>query len=331
MKIGFVGLGNMGTALGNLVASNGHDIIGWEYNKDVVEEINYKKENSKFLPNVELNARLKATNDLSEVFDKCKIVFIAIPSVYIKSTLSPFKGKINKEIILVNLAKGIDSESYLTSFQILSMLFPQNKKLMLSGPSIANEFSKKMPTIVVLAGRDISDLQIVSRVLDNEFFRTRFSDDEVGVELGGLLKNIYAIGLGMFDGKDIKSINFRSAYLTIALEEMTRIGVACGAKRETFSYLSGMGDLIATSLSEHSHNRRFGELLAKGLNINEIKNKMGVLPEGYNTLKTILHIVEKFHIFAPLAKNLWDVVNGRYTVEKFIYFFIKDFIEEERL
>lgn len=329
MKVGFIGLGNMGTAMANLIASNGYEVIGWEHDENVVDEINSKNLNSKFLPRIELNPVLKATKELSSVFDNCEVVFIAIPSVFIKNTLQSFKDGVAENIVLVNLAKGIDSNTGLTSFQTISLLFPQSRKIMLSGPSVANEFVKKMPTVVVLAGKNKSDLSAISHILDNEYFRTRFSDDEIGVELGGILKNIYAIGLGMFDGKNIKSVNFRSTYLTIALEEMRKIGITLGAKKETFSYLSGMGDLLATSLSEHSHNRRLGELSAGGLSLKEIENKMGVLPEGYNALKAILYIAEKFHVSTLLAKSLWDVINGRYDVEKFIYLFIKDFIEGE--
>jgi glycerol-3-phosphate dehydrogenase (NAD(P)+) len=198
---------------------------------------------------------------------------------------------------------------------------------MLSGPSIANEFARQMPTVVVIAGQRKSDLLRVSHLLDSKTFRTRFSDDEIGVELGGILKNIYAIGLGMFDGQNITSINFRSVYLTIAVEEMARIGEGFGAEIETFLYLSGIGDLLATALSEHSHNRHMGELLARGLSLEEIKAEMGVLPEGYNTLKVMLYITEKLHISIPLAKGLWDVINGRDQADKFIHSFIKDFVE----
>ena len=181
--------------------------------------------------------------------------------------------------------------------------------------------------IVVLAGQQVTDLVQVARVLDASHFRTRFSHDAMGVELGGLLKNIYAIGLGLFDGMDIDSVNFRAVYLTIALEEIARFGVAMGAQIETFLYLSGIGDLLATSLSRHSHNRRLGELLAQGLHLPAIRDEMGVLPEGYNTLQAVLYIAEKQHVALPLAKGLWDVINGRYEAERFINSFIKDFVE----
>jgi glycerol-3-phosphate dehydrogenase (NAD(P)+) len=327
MDVGVVGLGNLGTAIANLIASNGHRVLGWEYNASVVEQINRKRVNAQFLAGVELHANLQATGSLQDVFERCETIFVALPSAFVQRTLDPVRGQARREMLIVNLAKGIDAQSGLTSFQIISALFPDNRAIMLSGPSIANEFARGMPTVVMIAGRSTSDLLRVARLLDNRYFRVRFSDDAVGVELGGILKNAYVIGLGMFDGKQIESINFRSVYLTLALEEMTRIGVSLGAQKETFAYLAGMGDLLATALSQHSHNRRLGVLLASGHLIKEIEQIMGVLPEGYNTIQTILTIAEKMHVPAPLAKGLWDVIDGRHSAERFIYAFIKDFVE----
>lgn len=327
MKTAIIGLGNLGTAVGNLVASNGYDVIGWEYSPAVVAEINEHHTNQRYLPEIDLDPRLTATSQLESVIAEAGVIFIALPSVYLKSTLEPMRGKANPSAPIVNMAKGIDKVTGLTSFQMITDLFPNNPGIMLSGPSVANEFARHMPTTVVIAGSKKSDLLMVSRLLDNDYFRTRFSDDTIGVELGGVLKNIYATGLGMFDGKNINSVNFRAVYLNIALEEMARFGVAMGARLETFLYLSGMGDLLATSLSEHSHNRRLGELLAQGHHLPEIKELMGVLPEGYNTLQAVLYIAEKLHVSLPLAKGLWDVINDRYEVDRFIRSFIKGFVE----
>jgi glycerol-3-phosphate dehydrogenase (NAD(P)+) len=215
----------------------------------------------------------------------------------------------------------------LTAHQTIGKIFPANPKIMLSGPAIANEFSKGMPTVVMIAGKNFQDLLQVSHLMDNDHWRTRFSDDEMGVELGGILKNIYASGLGLFDGEGITSINFRAVYLTLALEEMSRFGVCMGAKLETFLYLAGMGDLVATALSEHSHNRQMGELLAKGMTLDEIKQEMGVIPEGYNTLRTVLYFAEKMHLTLPIAKGIWDVMHGRNSAHSFIYSFIRDFVD----
>ncbi len=327
MRIGLVGLGNLGSAIGNLVAANGFDVIGWEYNVEVAREINEHHENRRYLPGITLKPNLKATTDLFELTRSVDMIFVAIPSVFIKPTLEQLRQDLNQEVIIVNMAKGIDRETGLTSFQTIATLFPNNRKIMLSGPSIANEFAREMPTVIVLAGERREDLLHVAHVLDNDCFRTRFSDDYIGVELGGILKNIYSIGLGLFDGKQITSVNFRSVYLTIAMEEIARIGVAMGAKIETFLYLAGMGDLLATSLSQHSHNRKLGEYLAHGLTLSEIKEKMGVFPEGYNTLQVVLYIAEKLHVSMPLAKGLWDVIHSRYGAEMFIKSFIKDFVE----
>ncbi|HVN52897.1 MAG TPA: NAD(P)H-dependent glycerol-3-phosphate dehydrogenase [Anaerolineaceae bacterium] len=327
LKIGIIGLGNLGSAVGNLIACNGHAVLGWEHDPAVAREIQEKHSNSRFLAGVELHPGLQATTVLSQVVTQSRVIFVSIPSAFIQSTLAPYREQIDPGTILVNLAKGIDAGTGLTSFQTLSGLFPLNPKIMLSGPSIANEFVRRLPTVVVLAGKRISDQLLVARLLENDYFRTRFSDDEIGVELGGILKNIYAIGLGLFDGKQITSINFRAVYLTLAMEEITTIGVAMGAHIETFLYLSGIGDLLATSLSEHSHNRRMGELLAQGLTLPQIEQEMGVAPEGYNTLKAMLYIAEKLHVAMPLAKGLWDVIHGRYTAERFITSFIRDFVD----
>ena len=327
MDVGVVGLGNLGTAIANLIAANGHRVLGWEYDPTVVEEINAAQANTRFLPGVALNANLRATHALEDVFQASTTVFIALPSAFITHTLEPVKTYLPGATTLVNLAKGIDGQTGLTSFQMLAGLFPTNTKVMLSGPSIANEFARGMPTVVMIAGRNTAELLHVARLLDNQHFRVRFSDDAIGVELGGILNNAYVIGLGMFDGQRIESVNFRSVYLTLALEEMTRIGAALGAREATFAYLAGMGDLLATALSQHSHNRKLGVLLAGGQTLKEIEQAMGVLPEGYNTIQTILTIAEKLHVPAPLAKGLWDVINGSYSAERFTYAFIKDFVE----
>lgn len=293
MKVGVIGLGNLGTAIANLIATNGYDVIGWEYHETVVTEINRAHTNSRFLPGVPLSPRVAATASVGEIFAQADTVFLALPSAFVRATLDPVREQVPRVTVLVNLAKGIDRATGLTSFQLLGMLFPGNTTIMLSGPSIANEFTRGQPTVVMIAGHSTADLMAVARLLDNQRFRVRFSADAVGVELGGILKNAYVIGLGMFDGKQIDSLNFRSVYLTLALEEMTRIGSALGAREQTFAYLAGMGDLLATALSPDSHNRRMGVLLGTGHGLKEIEQTMGVLPEGYNTIQMILLIAEK--------------------------------------
>ena len=262
--IGMIGLGNLGTALANVVATNGYGVLGWEYQAAVVSAINTKHENPQFLPGVPLDTKVHATNRLVDVAEHCGTIFVALPSRYIHSTLAPFRGQVPPSTVLVNTAKEIDRNTGLTAAQTLAALFP------------ANEFARGLPTVVMLAGRPTGMLFGIARLLDNTHFRVRFSDDEIGVELGGVLKNAYVIGLGLFDGKQIASVNFRSVYLTLALEEMTRIGVALGGRADTFAYLAGMDDLLATALSDASHNRRMGQLLADDRSLGEIEHTMGV-------------------------------------------------------
>lgn len=327
MPVGVVGLGNIGAALGNLIASQGHQVVGWEYNERVVAEINESRINGTFLPGIQLHPQLRATTQLAEVLQACDVLFVALPSAYIRATLEPHRAVLPVDMIIVNAAKGIERRTGLTATQTIASLFPHNPRVMLSGPSIANEFARGLPTVVMIAGSRQRDLLQVAQLLDTNYFRVRFSQDEVGVELGGILKNAYVIGLGLFDGQGVRSVNFRAVYLTLALEEMTRIGVALGAQPETFAYLAGLGDLLATALSEDSHNRKLGQLLATGRSLAEIEQTMGVLPEGYNTIQTILLLAEKLHVPAPLAKGLWEVINGRVGAERFIYAFIKDFVD----
>ncbi len=325
MRVGVIGLGNMGTAMANLIASNGFEVLAWEYFSEVVREVNEKHVNSRFLPGVELSPKLRATENLEEVLLGSDVVFVAIPSAYIRRTLAPFSGRVSRHVVLVNLAKGIEESTCLLASQVISSLFPDNEVLVLSGPTIANEFSRKKPTVAVLAGSKIQDLLKVAKLLDAPHFRIRFSRDKLGVELGGVLKNVYAMGWGVLEGFGVKSRNFLAAYITIALKEMAKLGSVMGARKETFLGFSGIGDLLATCLSEHSHNRRLGLLLAKGSSIGEIEQKMGNLPEGYRTLKSVLYIAEKLGVELPLARSLFELIHGRISVKEFISGVIRNF------
>ncbi len=318
MQVGIIGLGNFGTAIANLAASNGHDVLGWEYHEAVVDAINTSHVNDRFLAGVALDTRLRATVDIRAVCEKSDVLLVAIPSAFIRSTLAPVRDYVGPDTLIVNLAKGINAETGQTAFQLLSEVFPDHGKALLSGPSIANEFARGMPTTVVLAGANRKDLLLLAKILETDTFRTRFSEDVVGVELGGILKNMYAIGLGMFDGVGIKSINFRSTYLTLGLEEIVRFGTAMGGKVESFLYLAGVGDLLATSMSEHSHNRHFGEMLGSGHSIEQIQADMGVLPEGYRTIQQVLFMAEKMHVSIPMVRGLWAVMEGKMSPGAYI-------------
>lgn len=308
MPAGLIGLGNMGCAIANLMAGNGHAVLGWEFDASVVADIQHNHRNERFLPGVALHENLLATGDLKAVLADGDPLFIALPSRFIRPTLEPLRTHIPAGTLLVNIAKGLDADSGKTAFTQLNELFPNNPCLQLSGPSIANEFAREQPTAVVLAGANVEQRQQVSALLDNAFFATQHSDDPVGVELGGILKNIYALGLGLMEGSNIANINFKGAYLTQALQEMQQLGAALGAKPESFLGIAGIGDLIATALSEHSHNVRMGRLLAQGQS-----NQVALPPEGLNTLRVALRLAQQHALKLPLAAGLDAVIAGRET------------------
>lgn len=318
MEIGMVGLGNMGTAVANNIAGNGHNVTGWEYFVDVVGEINTKHRNSKYLKGIELSPKLRATVGLEEAVKDKELVFIALPSSFIKQALSPVAGKLAKGAVVVNLAKGIEETTCLTATGMLAELFTGHEVVALSGPSIANEFARGLPCGVVLAGKSRETLFRIAHAIETPRFRARFSSDVVGVEWSGILKNIYAIGLGIIHGSGFDSINFKAVYLTRALEEMADLVEAMGGERHTVHYLAGLGDLLATSLSEHSHNRRLGEMLSEGKNLEQAKQEMGILPEGIKVMRIAVYLSEKYHVAMPVAEGIHKSVDGGMSAKEFV-------------
>jgi len=309
MATGIIGMGNMGTALANLIAHNGHEVLGWEYAAAVVDQVN-DTHTSPYLADIPLSPRIRATHTLADVIRQCPVIFITLPSRFIEPTLHSVLGQLPADAVIVNIAKGLDASSGETAFARLQRLLPNNRCVHLSGPSIANEYAHGLPTAVVLASHHPEVLPGVSRLLDCAHFRTRHSSDPSGVELGGVLKNIYAFGLGVLSAA-ADNINFKGAYLTAALQEMQTLGVALGAKPESFLGIAGIGDLIATALSEHSHNVGAGKLFAAGKSLQEVEQSVGTLPEGYFTLLAALQLASQHDVSLPVASQLRSIVEGK--------------------
>jgi glycerol-3-phosphate dehydrogenase (NAD(P)+) len=323
MEIGLIGLGNMGTAIAVLMAGKGHNVLAWEYHASVVKEVNKRHVNTRFLPGVVLPPSIRATADLEQVVGSCDTLCIAIHTIFFREVLVPFSNRLAPGSLVVNLAKGIEEDTCKTPSQVLGEIFPQARVVVLSGPTIANEFSLGCPAAAVIAGESMEDLHRAASFLDTESFRTRFSGDVIGVEWGGVLKNVYAIGLGLMDGVGMESLNFKAAFLTRALREMMTFVNALGGDGKTVCSIAGLGDLLATALSLHSHNRRMGELLGQGLTLEEVEREIGVIPEGYRTLKAVLYLAEKHCIFLPLAGSIWDMITGGVSPESVARDFIR--------
>ncbi len=309
-KIAIIGAGNMGTTLGGVIAENGHEILLCGVDKNVVDSINNENENIVYLPGVKLSKNISATLDLEELVNFSDIIVIAIPSIYLRSTIQKIPKELLKNKIIVNCTKGIELDSLKLTTDVLKEELGEDFNghiADLSGPSIAKELSQKMLTAVMIACDDNEVLSKLKKIFTTSYFRVETSNDMIGVELGGVIKNVYSIGIGICDVL-VGSMNTRALLLTEALKEMCQLGVKMGADKHTFYQLSGFGDLVATCLSEHSRNRRFGKLFAEGDSIEHAQKEIGQITEGYYAAEAI-HKLSKIHgIKMPFAEHVYQIL-----------------------
>lgn len=291
MKTAVIGSGNMGTALACLLADNGHTVTCWDHMPEVVEDIVKNHHNSRFLPDVALPSSVTADILLNHVVREARLIFIATPSLYFRQVVKEASPFSMPEAVVVGAAKGLESGTHKRMSQVYSeaALHAPDHYVALSGPSIANEFAHKKPTAIVLAGTSTSCVQKAVAALANPYFRVEVSNDLLGVEVAGVLKNIYALGFGLLDGLNHGSPNLKAAFVIMALKEMKQVAVAMGAKEGTLEGLAGLGDLVTTGFSADSHNRRLGEYLATGMEYDAAVEKLGgVVPEGVRTLEMLM-------------------------------------------
>lgn len=304
-----LGAGNMGTTLAKVVAENGHDVLLWDIQKSVVDNINRAHKNKKFLPQQKLPVRIHATQNLEEALEASNIIVLAIPSLYLRSVLKKIPKNLLKHEIWVNCSKGIEPGSLKRMGQVLEEMTRKSgaKIVDFSGPSIANELCKRDLTGVMLASHSPQALKKISALFKNKYFRVKTSSDLIGVELGGIMKNVYCIGIGITETLH-KSTNTRSYLLTQALDEMMTLGKALGAKAETFSGLAGMGDLIATCLSADSRNRKLGEAIARGKSVAAAQKEIGQVTEGYYAAAALSTLARKHRVKLPLLQRVYKIL-----------------------
>lgn len=291
MKTAVIGSGNMGTALACLLADNGHTVTCWDHMPEVVEDIRKNHQNSRFLPDIHLPSSVTADHLLNHVVREAQLILIATPSLFFRQVVKEFSPFSMPQAVVLGTSKGLEvvTEKRMSQVYAEAAMHTPDHYVALSGPSIANEFARKRPTAVVIAGTNHSCLHKAAGALANPYFRVETSGDLLGVELGGVLKNIYALGFGLLDGLNHGSPNLKSAFLIMALKEMKEIAVTMGAQEKTLDGLAGLGDLITTGFSPDSHNRKLGEYLASGMGYEKALEKLGgVVPEGVKTLEMIL-------------------------------------------
>ena len=320
MKAAVIGSGNMGRALAHLLADNGHTVVCWDHIPEVVEDIRKNHQNTQFLPGIILPSTVTADLLLNHVVREAQIIFVAVPSLYFRHIVKEFSPFAMPQAVVVGAAKGLESGSGKRMSQVYAevALHDADHFVALSGPSIANDFARKKPSAVVIACLNHSALQKASTVLSNPYFRVEISADIAGVELGGVVKNIYALGFGLLDGLDHGSSNLKAAFVTMALKEMKDITRQMGAQEKTLEGLAGLGDLVTTGFSADSHNRKFGELLAQGMEYNKAVAQIGgVVPEGVRTLDVILEKVGAT-VETPLARLIHTCIHQPAARAKFV-------------
>lgn len=306
LRLAFLGGGSFGTAMANLAARNGCDATLWVRDKRTVKAMAKSQMNKKYLPGYKLDDHLKYSHDLASAVKDKDIIFLAVPSLAFRETLKNIAPFITGQSI-VSLTKGMEKDTFALMSDIIRDELPEVNFGVMSGPNLAIEIMKNMPSATVIASHSEPLRHAVQAALHSAFFRVFASDDIHGVELGGALKNIYAIAMGMAAAYDVGE-NTKAMLLTRALAEMSRFGVETGANPLTFLGLSGVGDLYATCSSELSRNYRIGNMLGRGMSIDAAVKKLGQTAEGVNTIQQVHEKATKEGIYMPITHALYAVI-----------------------
>lgn len=302
-KVGILGAGGWGTALALLLHNNGHDVTVWSIDKKEVEMLQTERENRAKLPGVKLPPDMKITNDLEEGMKDKDFLVLAVPSIYTRSTARSMKPYLKPGQIVVNVAKGIEESTLMTLSEQIEEELPEADVAVLSGPSHAEEVGRGLPTTCVVGARTRQTAEYLQDAFKNEVFRVYTSPDILGIELGGSLKNVIALAAGIADGLGYGD-NTKAALITRGIAEITRLGVKMGGKAESFSGLTGIGDLIVTCASVHSRNRRAGYLMGQGKTMQEAMDEVNMVVEGVYSAKAAIKLAEKYEVSMPIIEQV---------------------------
>ena len=306
LKIAVLGGGSFGTAMANLSSKNGCQVTLWVRDKRSVKSMQKTHINKKYLPDHKLDERLQFTHDLQAAVKGKDLIFVAVPSAAFRETLQKIAPFISAQAI-VSLTKGMEKDTFALMSDVIADELPNVAFGVMSGPNLAKEIMNNMPSATVIASQSAALRLAVQTALHSAFFRVFASDDLIGVELGGALKNIYAIAMGMAAAYDIGE-NTKAMILTRALAEMSRFGVQAGANPLTFLGLSGVGDLYATCSSTLSRNYQIGNMLGRGMSLDQAIKKLGQTAEGINTIQQVNEKAMKAGIYMPITHALHDII-----------------------
>jgi len=318
MKISVLGAGTWGTALAILLAENKHEITLWSKLPKEIEELNKNRSNIKNLPGAVLPDSVVVTTDLEVALREPEILVMAVASVYVRETANRIADMLPEGTIIVNVAKGIEEATLKTLTEVIAEEIPQAEVAVLSGPSHAEEVSRKIPTTIVAGADKRSVADKIQDAFMTDFFRVYTSPDVIGIELGGSLKNVIALAAGVLDGAGFGD-NTKAALMTRGIAEISRLGVAMGGKYETFAGLSGMGDLMVTCTSKHSRNRNAGVLIGQGKSAKEAMEEVNQVVEGVYSARAAFLLGEKYQVELPIVEQVNKVLFEEKPVKEAIY------------
>ncbi len=309
-KIAVIGAGSWGTALAITLSNKGHEVKIWDVNKEHLQELKDNRENVRYLPGVKFSEKLQPVDTVAEAIDDARMVLFSAPAQRFRSALENALPYISQDMIIVNVAKGIEQKTLKRMSEIAHDKMANMKYVTLSGPSHAEEVGLSMPTTVVVASTDIKLAEYVQDIFMTDKFRVYTSGDVIGVELGGALKNIIALGAGISDGMGYGD-NAKAAMMTRGIAEIARLGVKLGADVHTFSGLTGIGDLIVTCTSMHSRNRRCGIMIGEGMTPKDATEKVGMVVEGMFTTEAAYELAQREGVEMPITEGIYAVINDK--------------------
>ena len=304
-KAGVIGAGSWGTALAILLSGNGHEVTVWSHRKEEAERLSKEREHKSKLPGIHLPEDIVFTGEIEDACEGQDFIVMAVPSTHVRETARMIKDLVKENQIIVDVSKGIEEKTLMTLTQQIEDEIPWAQAVVLSGPSHAEEVANELPTTVVIGAKRKETATYLQKMFMNEFFRVYTSPDILGIELGGSLKNVIALAAGIADGLGYGD-NTKAALITRGIHEISRLGVRMGGSVESFSGLTGIGDLIVTCASVHSRNRKAGYLIGQGKSMQEAMDEVKMVVEGVFSTKAAVKLGKKYEVSLPII----EAVNG---------------------
>lgn len=306
-KIAVLGDGGWGTTLAIHLSRKGYPVVLWSAFADYARFLDRRRYNPKFLPGIKIPSAIVITDDVKLAIQQAKVILVAVPSRFFRRVLKKIKNQALKGKIILSVAKGFEGATLQRMSTVIEEELGKVRLAVLSGPTIAREVVKGIPTTAVIASHNKETARFLQKIFNNENFRIYTNTDLVGVELGGSLKNVIAIACGVSDGLQFGT-NTKAAILARGLAEITRLGKAMGAKEKTFAGISGLGDLVTTCISPLSRNRFVGEELGKGRSLKEIISGMEMIAEGVETAKSAYRLSLKHKVSMPITAEVYKIL-----------------------